>query len=140
MRLVMVWIVLGGCSYRAGSFGYVQHTFAGERVSVGCLDVAIERRAALIEGKTVIAYDFGNGCDHPAVVDLAAVGIVGRTRDGREVALAAFDPKHELRPVRLDGRSVGYEAIAYSSDGALAQVCVDAASIAQQGPARWVCL
>ena len=98
-----------------------------------------DRAPADLPGQSVLAYAFGNRCDHPAVVDLARVSVLGRTVDGREVTLAAFDPRHELRAVALDGRSSGREAIAYPSTVPLAEVCVDAAAIAHESPERWLC-
>ena len=134
MRVAALCAALIGCAYSPGSL----HTRAGETVQTGCIDLAIERRPDL-PGQSVLAYTFGNRCDHPAVVDLARVAAVGRTVDGREVNLAAFDPHHELRAVELDGRASGNEAIAYPSTIPLAEVCVDAAAIAHESPARWVC-
>jgi len=88
----------------------------------------------------VIAYAFGNRCARSAIVDLAGARVVGRTDDGREIALAPFDPKHEIRTLRIDGRWTGKEALVYPSDVVVAQVCVEAASIAHEPEPRWVCL
>ncbi len=51
------------------------------------------------------------------------------------------DPNGELRPIDLDGRLTGAEAIAYAPEVArpLGEVCVDAASLAGAESARWIC-
>lgn len=137
--VVCALAAIGGCAYKPGSFAHPQKTFPGERTTVGCLDVAVDRRAD--QGAwPVLGYTFGNRCDRPTVVDLAWVQVVGRSADGVEVALVPYDPQRELRVLQLDGRTSGAEAITYPADVTLGQVCVDVASLAQETPARWVCL
>ena len=123
----------GGCSgYQAGSFGYLIGSFDGVRTTNGCLDVAVAREPDL-EGAAVLKYSFGNRCDGPETIDLAAVAVRGRTVSGAEVELVPEDPDGEIRPLPLDGHLVGHESLAYSSAFAsaapLAQICVDLASI-----------
>ena len=139
MRAAVLSVALTACAYGPGSFHHFGHEFSGQRTTVGCLDLAVERRPDLTSGGTVLAYDFGNRCDHPAVVDLATVAVVGRTVAGDEVKLSPFDPEHELKVLSLDGRAAGQEAIAYPSNIALAEVCVDASSISHQGGPAWLC-
>jgi hypothetical protein len=139
MRAAVLSVALTACAYSPGSFRHFRHDFPGQRTTVGCLDLAIERRPDLTTGGTVIAYEFGNRCDHPAVVDLAAVDVVGRTFAGDEVKLAPFDPERELRALAIDGRAAGQEAIAYPSDTALAEVCINAATVTHQGSPQWLC-
>lgn len=134
---------LAGCAaYQPGSFSSgeagLDEIFPGERVTVGCLDVAIQRRPDQ-EESAVLQYRFGNRCNRAIEVDLQRVVVVGRSGDGREVALAPYDPRRELRPARLGGRLVGGEAIAYPTTRPADQVCVDAASIVHAQPARWLC-
>ena len=131
--------VVAGCAYQPDSFSWSRTRFS-QRGTVGCLDVAIERRASRCDGRTVLAYEFGNRCDQPAIVDLATVGVVGRTSRGKLITLVAFDPRDEIRSSRIDGRAIGSEAIAYSSSVEVAGICVDAASIAHTTPALWLCL
>lgn len=138
MRAALL-VCVAGCAYRPGSFARYGEAFAGQPVTVGCLDLAIERRPDLSPREPVLAYAFGNRCARSAVVDLAGARVVGRTDDGREVDLSPFDPKHEIRPLRVDGRWTGKEALAYPSEVAIAQVCVDAGSIAHEPDARWLC-
>lgn len=138
MRAAVLSVALTACAYRPGSFSTFASTFPGQRTTVGCLDIAIERRPDLPSG-AVVGYQFANRCDHPAVVDLAHVAVVGKTIDGAEVDLAPYDPERELEPLHIDGRMIGREAIAYSSEVALAEVCVDAASVAQDQRAQWLC-
>jgi hypothetical protein len=132
---------LAACApaYRPGSFTRGIEPFAGERVTVRCLDLALARRADL-RASAVIAYEFGNRCNHPQIVDFAAVRVVGRTADGREQPLQPYDPRGELEPLRLGGRYRGKEAIAYTSGEAIAEVCVDAGSLVHAQFERWVCM
>lgn len=138
MKAVVV-LCLGACAYHPGSFRRYGETFEGQQVTVGCLDVGIARRSDLDGTDAVVAYQFGNRCAEPAVVDLATANVVGRTADGQEVALAPYDPKHEVRSLEVDGRWMGKEVLAYPSKVALVQVCVDAASIAHRPDAQWIC-
>lgn len=129
---------LVGCGYQPGSFGYPLEASSGQRATVGCLDVAIERRADLPLGP-VVSYRFANRCDHPATVDIGAVVVIGRDVAGREARLAPYDPRGELRPAALDARDAGGEALAYPAARTLPQICVDAAGLAHEAPARWLC-
>jgi hypothetical protein len=138
MRAIAV-ACLAGCAYHPGSFTRYSEPFEGERVTAGCLDLGIARRRDLEPVEAVIAYQFGNRCTDPAIVDLANARVVGRTREGQEVALAPYDPKHAVRALELDGRWTGKEVLAYPSEVALVQVCVDAASIAHRPDAQWIC-
>jgi hypothetical protein len=134
----LVGCALMGCAYQPGSFSSPQQTFAGQRATVGCVDVAVERRADLAFGP-VLAFAFANRCDHPAIIDLGAVAVVGRNPEGTEVTLRPYDPRGELRPIALDGRNVGAEALVYPAGRAMPQLCVDAATLAQQRSPRWLC-
>jgi hypothetical protein len=131
---------LAGCAYQPGSFQSMTEPLAGQRATIGCLDVAVDRRPDLPDGRVVLAYAFGNRCDHPTVVDLASVAMVGRGDDGRELRLVAFDPRREMRPLELDSCAVGRELIAYRSADRVHAVCVDTASIAHAPATHWVCV
>lgn len=143
MRLLGLAIPLlaAGCAYQPGSFQYgkgIDGIFLGQRATVGCLDIAIQRRVDH-EAKPVLAYRLGNRCNRAVEVDLLHVAVVGHTTDGREVALAPYDPRGEVRPALLDGRLVASEALAYTARGPVDRICVDAASILRAQPARWLC-
>jgi len=129
---------VAGCAYTADSFSYEHQQFRGTYVTVDCLDLAIEHRPDQGD-QNVIAYQFGNRCDVPVLVDLASARVVARNEDGDETQLIAFDPRHEIRPLRIDARASGKEAIEYPSGGDVQSVCVDAASIARVLPERWIC-
>lgn len=140
MRAAVLSVALIGCAYRPGSFSHTRQGFPGQRTTVGCLDLSVERRPDLIGGGTVIAYEFGNRCDRAATVDLATVAVVGRTYDGVERQLSPYDPNGEIHSLMIDGRAAGREAIAYPDEAAhFAEVCVDAASLAHQAPSQWLC-
>ena len=138
MRTAVLFVALAGCAYKPGTFSTPGSTFPGQRATVGCLDLAVERRTDLTWG-AVVGYQFANRCDHPTVVDLAQANVVGRTVDGVQVDLAPYDPERELRALDIDGRAIGKEAIAYASEVALAEVCVDAASVAHRAEQQWIC-
>jgi hypothetical protein len=138
MRIALAMCALIGCAYQPGSFSYPPNRFAGQRATVGCLDVAVERRPDLSIGP-VLSYEFANRCDRPTLVDLSAAAVVGRDPQGTDVELRPYDPRAELRPASLDGRNAGAEALAYPSDRPVPQICVDAATLVHQGPPRWLC-
>jgi hypothetical protein len=140
MRVAVLTCALAGCAYNPGSFTHIQVQFAGHQMTVGCLDLAIDRRPDLPSGDAVVGYAFGNRCDHPTAVDLLAVNVIGRTADGREVELLPYDPRHDIQPLEIDGRLAAKEAIAYPSTVPLVEVCIDVASITHAKPARWLCV
>ena len=140
MRAAVLCVAaLAACAYRPGSFSHYSQDFPGQRTTVGCIDVSVERRPDLTSGGTVLAYEFGNRCDHAAPIDFTNVKVLARTFAGEDLALSAFDPEGQIMPQRLDGRASGAEAIAYPSDDRLSEVCVDVASLAHATPARWLC-
>lgn len=138
MRGIWVVATLAGCAYRGGSFSAWGHDFAGQHATLGCVDVAIDRRPDGPLG-AVLAYDLGNRCDHAVRVDLSSAAVLGRTATGN-VELSPYDPLRELGPVWLDGRSVAKETIEYRSEEPLAarDVCVDAGSVIAERP-YWQC-
>ena len=138
MRIVVVACALVGCAYQPGSFKDRDHTFPGQRATVGCLDVSVERSDLPIG--PVIRYQFANRCDHATTVDLGGAVVVGRDGQGAEVKLQPYDPRSELHPVSLDGRNAGTESLAYPSARSLSQICVDLATLVHDGSAQWRCL
>jgi hypothetical protein len=137
-RIGLALCALAACGYQPGSFAAPHRAFAGTRATVGCFDVAVERRPDLPIGP-VLGYALANRCDRVATVDLAALAVVGRDAAGTEVVLQPYDPHAELRRVALDGRSAGGEALAYRAAGAMPQVCVDVATLDHQATPRWLC-
>lgn len=138
MRGVWLAATFVGCAYHAGSFGAWGHDFAGERLTLGCLDLAVDRRPDGPLG-AIVAYDLGNRCDHAIRVDFSAASVIGRTGSGDE-NLAPYDPKHELHARWLDGRAVARETVEYRSSEPLAarDVCVDAGGLVGTVP-YWQC-
>ncbi len=134
----MVAATLAACAYKPGSYASKSHELAGQRTTVGCLDLAIDRRTD-VGSSAVLGYTFGNRCDHPATIDLSWAHVIGRTADGAEIALAPYDPDGTLQPRALDSRGIGAETLSYPADQTLGQVCVDVASLAQARPAQWLC-
>jgi hypothetical protein len=137
--LLLAGLGAGGCAYQADSFRSTRESFDGVRVTVSCLDVAIARPQSDVATSNVVKYSFGNRCDDPVVVDLAAARVYGRAGDGTESTLYAYDPFHEIRMMRLDARAIGHETIDYPSGGMLERMCIDAASISHASVPQWVC-
>jgi hypothetical protein len=144
----MRWLVLcalAGCFYSAGSYVTPTGTpFGGKHVSLRCLDLAVTMSDDR-DGRTpAIAYSFGNSCWHETTVDLASVRAIGRTTDGQEVPLQAFDPRHELRALPLNATWHGHEEISYRADDGTTPpvVCVDVGRVDRSSAPseRWVCL
>lgn len=138
MRIALLSCALIGCAYKPGSFTLGVNEFPGQRATVGCLDVAVERRTDFPIGP-VLGYQFANRCDHPTTVDLASIAVIGRDAGGAEVALRAYDPRSELHPVTLDARNVGAESLAYPATRGMTQVCVDVATLASSRLSQWLC-
>jgi hypothetical protein len=138
VAVVLAFAAFAACAYKPGSYQHPAREFVGQRTSVGCLDVAVDRRTDM-GSSAVLGYTFGNRCDGPAVIDLAWVNVIGRTSTGAEIALVPYDPKGELKVLKLDGRSAGSEAISYPAAEPIGQLCVDVASLAQTKPAQWLC-
>lgn len=142
----LVLVLLVGCAYKPGSFTYESRTFPGQRVSLGCLDVSVDRRAD-INGDPVLDYQFGNRCDSPVTIDLVNLPVIGRMASGGERLLKAFDPGLEMHVAKLDALQAGGEAIAYVTDDPgstdpIVQVCVDVARLERTNKpreAQWLC-
>jgi len=148
LRMAILSTALVGCAYRPGSFTYgqgLEADFPGQRATVGCVDVAVARRADH-DSSAVLQYRFGNRCDRAVQIDLRLVAVVGRLGDGREVELWPYDPDHEIQPALLDGLFVGREALAYPTPGPATQVCADVSRIAADAASasasapQWLCL
>ena len=125
MRIAVLFAV-AGCY--AGNYQNVTGEFVGTRSTIGCLDVAVTLTDDDLAPRPIIAYQFGNSCMHETIVDFTAVHVLAVNADGRRIALAPYDPRHELRPMQLDAWTSGDERIAYQSTDLAAPpttVCVD---------------
>jgi Transglutaminase-like superfamily len=136
-------VVATGClSYGAGSFHDGGDPFVGRRVALDCADVAIAPTQDDRASGQVLAFTFGNHCSDPISIDFTKVRSVGRYADGQR-ELHAYDPKHELRALRLDAGTIGREEIAYAAaDGSTpAAICVDVGTLetTERAPEHWVC-
>jgi hypothetical protein len=136
---------LAGClAYSPGSFRRGGDAFEGQLVRLDCLELGVAGQHDAVAPGPVVSYEFGNRCDHAIAVDLGAVRATGRTPDGHEVALVAYDPYREIKPLRLEARSYGHERLEYRKAVDLGidlvQVCVELEGITQtRAPAR-VCM
>lgn len=135
-----------GCSYHAGSFRGPWSEFPSQRVTLGCVDLAVGRDDRGYARGPVVEYAFGNRCDHRVELDLASLRVVSRGVDGELRPLVAYDPRRELRPLPLIALSSGSESIEYrdaydTPAAAHASICIDVGG-AVAGVARterWLC-
>ena len=132
---------LAGCVYHPGSFHGVLHEFPGTPVALGCIDLAVARTHDARATGPVVEYSFGNRCLHAVVVDLAAVRVVERGAPGVEMPLVAYDPRHEIVPLRLDARWRGDERIEYRGGDGGGAVCVEVSGLDRSTPQAptWIC-
>lgn len=140
--LLAAGIGAGCIGYEPGAFSWPRAAFSGVRMTVGCTDLAIDRRADDDDDQSIIVQlEVGNRCDHPVQLDFPGIHVVGTTESGREVKLVPHDPDAELQALPLDGRSYASEAIAYRDPRGetLTGACVDVASLVHAGKPRWVC-
>jgi hypothetical protein len=88
----------------------------------------------------VVRYVFGNRCDAPVVVDLAAIKATVRYRDGHEARMAVFDPQSVIKPGVLEAHTRGWEVLEYQPTdpadlGAVAEVlCLDLSRVDRDQP------
>ncbi len=141
MRRAVPLLALAGCFYKPQSFADLD-AFPGKRVTLPCLDLAVtltdDDRA---KNDPIVEYTFGNRCTHDAIVDLASVRAIGRFPDGTARALTAYDPRHELHALPIDGWWHGKERIQYTG-GAVSVICIEVGHVERSPAARdhWVCL
>jgi hypothetical protein len=145
MRVAVLLAATGCLAYGPGSYNDLGAPFPGKRVALGgCLDLSVSMIEDDVAHGRVVHYTFGNGCWHPVVVDLGSVRAY--TRDGHGIVrrLAAYDPKHELAPLRIESLWRGNESIEYrdNRDDPPESICVDVGGIDAEAPRieRWVCM
>jgi len=139
MRVFALGLAAAGCGYHAGSFAGPSGPFVGFASTVGCLDITVARKPDSDLGP-VLAFDFGNRCARPIVVDFQHARVEAVTGDGRRIALAPYDPDGDIVAERLDAQLWGHEAIAYDAGEPAPQVCIDLATIAHVAGTQWKCL
>lgn len=129
-----------GCSYHGDAFSDIHGSFDGQRQTIGCVDIAIDKSDDPSNEGPVVSYAFGNRCRYAVPLDFTAVHVVGRTADGATHELVAFDPHHEIQPLSIDALITGRENIEYVAPEPIVEVCVDLSGITNapvQTP--WVC-
>jgi hypothetical protein len=138
MRAAISLLVLAGCFYAPNSYHGAVSAFSGKRVPLGCIDLAVGLTDDERAPGTIVEYSFGNSCLHAVTVDLSAVRAIVYNDATPTGEVHPYDPKHELKPLRLDALWYGRERISYQ--GAAGDViCLDVGPIAGQ-PSQWVCL
>lgn len=145
-RLSFAAALAAGCAYQPASFHHPFQDFPGTRLTVGCLDIAVELAREPRADGPVLGYTIGNRCDRVALVDLGAIVVDGTTLAGRPARLVPYDPDRELRPLWLEVRSVAREQIEYREPGGdrlQHGVCAavgDIAGVSAGGSdPRWLC-
>jgi hypothetical protein len=139
--LVVLGLSLAACAYQPSSFrARSQGAFAGERATVGCLDIAVaaHRDAAI---RQAVEVQFANRCDRAVLVDFTALRAEGRGDGGHRYAMSIHDPRREIRALELEARTTGREVLQVTSDRAApARMCLDVGRIAgsPDGPPRWL--
>ena len=137
-------LLAGGCFYKPGSYDIDTQPFAGKRVRLACLDVAVTLTDDAMAPPPVLSYTFGNHCTDATRVDLANVRVIARYADGTRLALHPHDPKDELSVLPIDGWWRGHEEIAYKPElgPKPAEVCVELGHVEPDpsAPDRWFCL
>ncbi|HUJ62031.1 MAG TPA: hypothetical protein VLX92_26175 [Kofleriaceae bacterium] len=138
--------VLAGCIYYPDSWHAPNgDAFAGKHVASQCLDLSL----ALTDdrdgrGGPAVDFWFGNRCKYSVIVDLTSVRAYGRDTDNESHELQPVDPKHEIRPLPLDGLWHGREEIVYGNAAAEvpAVVCLDVGRVdrAASPTVHWICL
>lgn len=129
-------LALCGCPYRGGSLlAGAKAGLASRRVE--CLDVQVARTPGT---PVTLQYRIGNRCLGPQRVDLAHVRVRGAYGD-ELVDLQVRDPRGELRPGALDGRSELFEEISYETpDPEPATVCVSLEHVIDHAESEPLCL
>lgn len=139
LPLLLLLLAAGCYGYQPGSFTHAADPHSSARATVDCLDVAIERGWDAAASGPIARIAVANRCDRPVELDLGAIRAVARTGDGAMVPHRAHDPRGEIRPALLDGRSVATELIEYRPEAGrappLADLCFDISALARP-PAR----
>ena len=125
-----MWVIaVGACVPPLEGYSGEYHA---RGVALECVDIVVTSSIDnwLPEGP-VVAYQFGNRCEHRARVDLGAVRVIATAADGTSTQLSPIDPKSELRAAWLPAYADGSERIAYFANRAPARLCVDVSAVAR---------
>ena len=141
-RVLVLAILAPACAYAPGSFASYTTSFPGARATVGCLDIAAMLDDGTLQQGPVVRYTVGNRCDRVTLVDLSAVRVRSAAGPSLGPVMVPFDPRRELRALRMEARSVMTEAIEYrhAAPAAGAGLCIDVGAL--NGPSRgehWLC-
>jgi hypothetical protein len=121
----MLAVALAGCASFPDYRGPDREDESFRRL--GCLDVYVQPYEGVkTGGAQTFEFTFGNRCRAPVGVDIRGVAVRALVGD-REVALAPFDPRGELRSATLDGFRSAREVIVFEAndDSTWSRVCVD---------------
>jgi hypothetical protein len=100
----------------------------------------VESREDTVAEGPVVRYVFGNRCDAPVVVDLAAIKATVHYRDGREARMNVFDPEGVIEPGVLEAHTRGWEVLEYQPtdpadlDAVADMLCLDLSRVDRDQP------
>jgi hypothetical protein len=135
----MFAIAAGSCAspYRPGTIA--TNKFTSTTRVIGCVELGFRIVRRVEATGPVLVVWIGNGCDHATLLDLSALRVSGRGLHDETIAMTAYDPRAELGPRWLGGRSSGQEWIEYHADPwgtALLRFEVALAGVAPDGNGR----
>jgi hypothetical protein len=138
--------LLGACAaYQPGSFNSRllpnESNFVGERLSYGCLDMAMTADYADAAEEPSIGLAFGNRCNRDRWIDLRELQVYGEFPGGIRHRLALYDPEAEIRPALLPIRLAGYEQIEVVGGRGAEKLCADVGGLQKEyrGPPVLLC-
>lgn len=125
---------LAPTTYRPGSLVDAADDASGGGRRLGCIEIRAERMddSTVPAGSVVVAFSFGNSCDHPVRIALQNTRVVakGDTQDGApSEPLKLYDPASEVVTMSLDGRDQAREVLEFDSPArkspAAPTACID---------------
>jgi hypothetical protein len=125
---------LAPTTYRPGSLVDGADDASGGGRRLGCLEVRAERMddSTVPAGSVVVAFSFGNACDHPVRIALQNIRVVAEREfqdDSPSEPLKLYDPASEVVTMSLDGRDQAREVLEFDSPArespAAPTACID---------------
>jgi hypothetical protein len=123
----------------ASSFPNAHHVVPFEDVQatrvLGCVQMGwlVGQDDQLPERSFLLELSLRNVCFEPVPLDLSAMRVTAYDEDGTEHGVTMYDPRHEIRPLRIDSERTSHENIqldvATSQIEAVRRICFDVASV-----------
>lgn len=146
---VLFALALSACgAYQPGSFESTpalgRHEFRGERITRGCLDIALAAEYNTDAQDPALTVTLGNRCDHSLWVHLQRLAVVGTFDGGIGRRLSFYDPRQEIRSGLLEAHATASESFEVVGAHDARELCVslerlaDASSVG--GPPPQLCI